>query len=123
MTTPDESTLPERSRSPRIERLAYDAAAVERVAETLGVSLERAPFRLPSATVWQLTVPGRDDRPAALLTLWPSIRRVDVIAGPTTVVFTEVELVELVPDVEVQFRRRGREYLIVARGGKVIVRA
>ena len=123
MTTPDESTVPERSRSPRIERLAYDAASVERVAETLGVSLERAPFRLPSATVWQLTVPGRDDRPAALLTLWPSIRRVDVIAGPATVVFTEIELVELVPDVEVQFRRRGREYLIVARGGKVIVRA
>ena len=123
MTTPDESTVPERSRSPRIERLAYDAASVERVAETLGVALERAPFRLPSATVWQLTVPGRDDRPAALLTLWPSIRRVDVIAGPATVVFTEVELVELVPDVEVQFRRRGREYLIVARGGKVIVRA
>ncbi len=123
MTTPDESTLPERSRSPRIERLAYDAASIERVAETLGVALERAPFRLPSATVWQLTVPGRDDRPAALLTLWPSIRRVDVIAGPATVVFTEVELVELVPDVEVQFRRRGREYLIVARGGKVIVRA
>ncbi len=123
MTTSDESTIPERSRSPRIERLVYDAASVERVAETLGVALERAPFRLPSATVWQLTVPGRDDRPAALLTLWPSIRRVDVIAVPATVVFTEVELVELVPDIEVQFRRRGREYLIVARGGKVIVRA
>jgi hypothetical protein len=126
MTNPDDPSAFERSRSPRIERLTYDAASVERMAETLAVSVETAPFRLPSATVWQLTVPGRDDRPAALLTLWPSIRRVDVIAGPATIVFTEVDAIELVPDVEVQFRRggrRGREYLIVARGGKVIVRA
>jgi len=123
MTTPDDGPTFERSRSPRIERINYDAASIERMAETLAVPVERAPFRLPSATVWQLTVPGRDDRPAALLTLWPSIRRVDVIAGPATVVFTEIELVELVPGVEVQFRRRRREYLIVARGGKVIVRA
>lgn len=123
MTNPDDHPAFERSRSPRIERIAYDAASIERMAETLAVPVERASFRLPSAIVWQLTVPGRDDRPAALLTLWPSIRRVDVIAGPATVVFTEVEIVELVPDVEVQFRRRGCEYLIVARGGKVIVRA
>ena len=31
--------------------------------------------------------------------------------------------VELVENVEVIFRRRGREMLIVARGGKIIVRA
>lgn len=123
MSTPEEPAGRELSRSSRIERLAYDAAAVERMAEVLNVPVERAPFRLPSATVWQLTVPGTAGRPVALLTLWPSIRRVDVIAGPTTVVFTAVEAVELVPEVEVQFRRRGREYLIVARGGKVIVRA
>ncbi len=123
MTTPDEPLEPARSRSPRIERLAYDAASIERIAEVLAVAVERAPFRLPSATVWQLTVPGTDGRPVALLTLWPSIRRVDVIAGSATVVFTAIEAIELVPEVEVQFRRRGREYLIVARGGKVIVRA
>ena len=123
MTTPEESPEHERSRSPRIERLAYDAAAIERIAAVLAVTVERAPFRLPSATVWQLTVPGTAGRPVALLTLWPSIGRVDVIAGSTTIVFTGIEAVDLVPEVEVQFRRRAREYLIVARGGKVIVRA
>jgi hypothetical protein len=39
------------------------------------------------------------------------------------VVFTQVQVVDLVPGVEVQFRRATREVLIVARGGKVIVRA
>jgi hypothetical protein len=58
-----------------------------------------------------------------MLTLWPGIRRIDVIAGPATIVFTDIRSVDLVPDVEVQFRRTNREMLIVARGGKVIVRA
>jgi hypothetical protein len=58
-----------------------------------------------------------------MVTLWPGIRRVDVVAGPATVVFTDIAVVDLVPEVEVQFRRTNRELLIVARGGKVIVRA
>jgi hypothetical protein len=37
-------------------------------------------------------------------------------------VFTGVVRVDLVPGVEVQFRRANREVLIVARGGRVIVR-
>ena len=58
-----------------------------------------------------------------MITLWPGIGRVDVIAGPATVVFTELRTIDLVPEVKVQFRRAKREVLIVARGGKVIVRA
>ena len=58
-----------------------------------------------------------------MLPLWPSLRRVDAVNGSVTVVFTEIATVDLVPDIEVQFRRASREYLIVARGGKVIVRA
>jgi hypothetical protein len=39
------------------------------------------------------------------------------------VVFTDVQTVDLVGTVEVQFRRSNQEMLIIARGGKVIVRA
>ena len=111
------------SRSPRIQTLKFDANAVDQIAAELEVEASAAPFRLPSSTVWQLTVPGAQGRPQVLVTLWPEIRRVDVVAGPTTVVFTDVVVVDLVPGVEVQFRRSRRELLIVARGGKVIVRA
>lgn len=116
----DPATLP---RSGAIERIDYTKEAIERIADLLEIPVEWAPFRLPSATVWQLTVPGTRGRPAALLTLWPSIHRIDVIAGPATVVFTDVRTVDLVPGVEAQFRRGDGAYLIVARGGKIIVRA
>lgn len=111
------------SRSPRIRTLPYDVNAIEVIAAELEATATLAPFRLPSSAVWQLTVAGEQGRPQAMLTLWPGIHRVDVIAGPATVVFTDIEVVDLVPGVEVQFRRRNRELLVVARGGKVIVRA
>ena len=111
------------SRSPKIQTVPFDAHAVEVIAACLGVEASLAPFRLPSSAVWQITVPGSGGRPQAMLTLWPGIRRIDVIAGPATIVFTDIRSVDLVPDVEVQFRRTNREMLIVARGGKVIVRA
>ncbi|MGC4192650.1 MAG: hypothetical protein QM589_16025 [Thermomicrobiales bacterium] len=112
-----------RSRSAAIETLRFDAAAVPRVAALLGIVVETAPFRLPSSTVWQLTVPGTQGRPVAMVTLWSEINRVDAIAGSAAIVFTDVRTVDLVPGVEVQFRRGSREFLIVAIGGKVIVRA
>ncbi len=111
------------SRSPKIQTVPFDAQAVELIAGCLGIMASLAPFRLPSSAVWQMTVPGSGGRPQAMLTLWPGIRRIDVIAGPATVVFTDIRSVDLVPDVEVQFRRPNRELLIIARGGKVIVRA
>lgn len=107
----------------RIRRLPYGAPAVEPIAEALGAELRLADFRLPGAAVYQVVVTGQGERPAALVTLWPSIGRVDAITGGATIVFTEVATVDLVPGIEVQFRRQRREYLIVARGGKVIVRA
>lgn len=107
----------------RVRQLHYNAEAIDLIADTLAVPVRLAPFRLPGAAVYQLLVPGSNERPAAMLTLWPSLRRVDAVAGPATVVFTAVATVDLVADVEVQFRRESREYLIVARGGKLIVRA
>jgi hypothetical protein len=116
-------TFDDLSRSPRIRTLPYDVNAVEEIARELGAEATLAPFRLPSSAVWQMTVPGDQGRPQAMLTLWPGIRRIDVIAGPATVVFTDIAVVDLVPEVEVQFRRANREVLIVACNGKVIVRA
>lgn len=111
------------SRAASVQTIAFDEAAVEQVAEYLGVEANLAPFRMPGSTVWQMTVPGVDGRPQVLLTLWPTQKRVDVIAGPTTVVLSNVVTVDLVPGVEVQFRRGNRDVLVVARNGKVIVRA
>ncbi len=107
----------------RVRRLRFDAQAIDLIAETLGVAVGLAPFRLPGAAVYQVLVPGGEGRPAAMLTLWPSLRRVDAVNGSATVVFTDVATVDLVADVEVQFRRASTEYLIVARGGKIIVRS
>lgn len=108
----------------RIERgLAFDKGTVERVAALFGVAATLAPFQLPGGAVYQLVVPGANERPATLLTLWPTIARVDAIAPGATVVFTRVATIELVPAIEVLFRRETGEYLIVAVGGKVIVRS
>ena len=126
MSEPGNAVRPEESGAAtggRLRRLSYDANAVDLIAETLGVPVGLAPFRLPGAAVYQLLVPGAEGRPAAMLTLWPSLGRVDAINGTATVVFTEVQTVDLVADVEVQFRRESREYLIVPRGGKLIVRS
>ncbi len=106
-----------------IRQVPYDARCIPLIGETLGGDVTLAPFRLPGAAVHQILVPGSGGRPAAMLTLWPSIRRVDAVGGSATVVFTDVTTVDLVGEIEAQFRRTTREYLIVARGGKIIVRA
>ncbi len=106
-----------------ITQLAFDDQAVEPIAAALGAEIARAPFQLPGSTVWQLTIENALGLPATLLTLWPGIKRVDAISPSSTVVFTDVRTVDLVGTVEVQFRRTNREMLIIARGGKVIVRA
>ena len=109
--------------SRRIRQVTFDDHAAQLIAETLGTTSSPAPFRLPSGAVYQVLVPDRNGAPAVMLTLWPSIRRVDAISPTATIVLTEVVTADLVGDVEVQFRRSNRDCLIVARGGKVIVRA
>jgi hypothetical protein len=109
--------------SSRMQHMRFDGESVEEIALVLGGELRLAPFRLPSGAVYQVTVPDGEGRPATMLTLWPAIRRVDAISRAATVVFTDVAAVDLLEGVEVQFRRANRDLLIVARGGKVIVRA
>lgn len=119
----DEEARDQVRRESVIQARSFDVRVVDDVASCLGVSASVAPFRLPSGAVYQLLVPDKDGRPAVMLTLWPSIHRVDAISTAATVVFTDVQTVDLVGEIEVQFRRGNRDYLIIARGGKVIVRA
>jgi hypothetical protein len=107
----------------RIDRLPLDAAAVPAIAALLGGDARLAAFRLKDAEVYQIVVPAGDDRGPTTLTLWPSLRRVDAMAPGVAVVFTDVAGVELVEGVEALFRRTNGEFLIVAIGGKVMVRA
>jgi hypothetical protein len=106
-----------------IIKLPFDQRSVAEVARLLGVAATLAPFQLPGGEVHQMTIPRSEQPPAVLLTLWPTIKRVDVISASATVVFTNVATVDLVDGVEVLFRRNSREYLIVTVAGKVIVRA
>lgn len=106
-----------------ITRLTFDQRSVPEIAALLGVSAQLAPFQLPGGEVHQLTIQRANEAPALLITLWPTIRRVDVISQASTVVFTNVATVDLVEGVEVLFRRNSREYLIATVSGKVIVRA
>ena len=107
----------------KIRAIPFDGDCAAEVAYALGGSSGLAPFRLPSGAVYQVMIPGKDERPATMLTLWPAIRRIDATGAGATVVFTDIAMVAVVGEIEVQFRRANREYLIVARGGKIIVRA
>ena len=92
-------------RQGRVRQVPFEATTVELIGETLGVPVGLAPFRLPGAAVYQLLVPGGNDRPTAMLTLWPSLRRVDVRVGDSALVLKGVDDVLLFPGVEVMFRR------------------
>jgi hypothetical protein len=113
------SQFPQRS----IIKLPFDQRAIPEVALVLGATPALAPFQLPGGEVHQLTIQRDEAPPTLLLTLWPTIRRIDAISQSATVVFTRVAMVDLVEGVEVLFRRGSGEYLIVTVGGKVIVRA
>ena len=72
----------DKPRAATIRTIPFDESAVDIVAETLAALQGLADFRLPSSRVWQVTVPGGDeDRPTAMLKLWPGIKRVDAVNG------------------------------------------
>ena len=107
----------------RVRMLPFREDLAETYAEALGARLELAPFQLPGRKVFLFLVEGEEGRPAAMITLWPSLRRVDAIGAGAAVVFTRVASVQVVEDAELLFRRESGEYLVVARGGKIVVRA
>lgn len=103
--------------------LPYSNETVESIALALDAKLTRAPFQLPGATVYQLTVDDSSGRAAAMLTLWPSLRRVDAVAGSAVIVFSRVDSLQVVDRVEVIFRRESGDYLIVTTRGRLIVKS
>lgn len=107
----------------RVRMMPYREDLAETYAEAIGARLELAPFQLPGRKVFQFLVEGAEGRPAAMITLWPSLRRVDAIGAGAAVVFTRIASVQVVEDAELLFRRESGEYLVVARGGKIVVRA
>lgn len=118
--------MPEHPAQPATSRLRtvpFDDEWIATIAEAIGCEAALAPFQLPGAAVYQLTVEGEAGRPSALITLWPSLRRVDAIGSGAAVVFTRVATVQLVDGVELLFRRDAGEYLVVAKGGRIVVRA
>ena len=106
----------------RLRTVPYQNDWIATIAETIGCEAALAPFQLPGAAVYQFTVEGEAGRPSALVTLWPSLRRVDAIGMGAAVVFTAVTSVQLVDGVELLFRRESGEYLVVAKGGRIVVR-
>ena len=107
----------------RLRTVLFSDATVDPIAETIGARPSLAPFQLPGAAVYQFTLDGSEGRPTAMVTLWPSLRRVDAIGTGVAVVFTRIAAVQLVDGVEVLFRRETGEYLVIAKGGRIVVRS
>jgi hypothetical protein len=110
-------------RARRLRTVPFEDATVDTIAETIEARPSLAPFQLPGASVYQFTLAGSEGRPSAMVTLWPSLRRVDAIGSGAAVVFTRIASVQLVDGVEVLFRRETGEYLVIAKGGRIVVRS
>ena len=107
----------------RLRTVPFEDAMVDAIAEAIDAQPSLAPFQLPGAAVYQFTLDDSDGRPSAMVTLWPSLRRVDAIGTGSAVVFTRIATAQLVDGVEVLFRRETGEYLVIAKGGRIIVRS
>ena len=115
--------------------MTFDEDAVHSIAELLGAEARKAPFEVPKLP------PGREGKPAGvkagpvfqmsvppdqsggeplLLTLWPSLGRVDVRLGRSYWALREITSVEIYPGVEVLFRRDDPSaFLFVSVKGRV----
>ena len=103
--------------------MPFDDDMIDTIAQAIDARPSLAPFQLPGAAVYQFMLQGSEGRPTAMVTLWPSLRRVDAIGGGAAVVFTRISSVQLVDGVELLFRRETGEYLVVAKGGRIVVRS
>jgi hypothetical protein len=110
-------------RTRKLRTVPFEDAMVDTIAEAIDARPSLAPFQLPGAAVYQFTLAGSRERPSAMVTLWPSLRRVDAIGNGAAVVFTRIASVQLVDGVEVLFRRETGEFLVIAKGGRIIVRS
>jgi len=108
-----------------------DPGTVEAIAEVLAAEVRQAPFQLPLVSrrlgageegepVYQLSLDSQEAGGRLLITLWPTLGRVDVRLGNHYWVLKGVEAVDLYPGVEVLFRRnQPPAFLFVSVKGRV----
>ena len=97
--------------------MILDEPAVRAIADLLGSEARNAPFEVPKlgrghegqpatkpGPVFQMSVRSQELGELLLLTLWPSLGRVDVRLGRSSWVLQGITSVELYPGVEVLFR-------------------
>ncbi len=114
--------------------MTFDEAAVHAIAELLGAEARKAPFEVPklppgvegqpatakAEPVYQMTMQSEEHHQPLLLTLWPSLGRVDVRLGRSYWALRGITSVELYPSVEVLFRRDDPQaFLFVSVKGRV----
>jgi hypothetical protein len=99
--------------------LPFTEAAVAEISTLLDVAVVVEPYRVRDIAVYRLALLNASLGVEVAVILWPSIGRVDVRLGDCSMVYKGVTDVELIPGVEVIFRRRGDEgYLFVSVGGR-----
>ena len=101
---------------------AFDRSAVALIAGALGVEPERLPLSVPGREVYQLILPDRHGRAQTLVTLWPWIGRVDLVAGAATIIVTGVVMIRAGMSGDVTFCRRNGETVVLGRDGRVVAR-
>ena len=94
----------------------------ETIAEAIDARPGLAPFQLPGAAVISSRSMVRGSS-VGDGHAWQSLRRVDAIGCGAAVVFTRIPSVQLVDGVEVLFRRETHGILVIAKGGRIIVRS
>jgi hypothetical protein len=111
----------------------FDEPAVRAIADLLGSEVHRAPFEVPkldggherqpateAGPVFQMSIRSQELGEPLLLTLWPSLSRVDVRLGQSYWALRGITSVELYPGVEVLFRRDDPSaFLFVSVKGRV----
>ncbi len=114
--------------------MTFDEDAVHAIAELLGAEARKAPFEVPKlppgregqpatdkpGPVFQMSVRSQELGEPLLLTLWPSLGRVDVRLGRSYWALREITSAEIYPGVEVLFRRDDPSaFLFVSVKGRV----
>ena len=99
--------------------LPFTEDGVPQIAALLGVPAVAEPYTVRGAPVFRLDVPNRVLGVTVSVLLWPALARVDVRIGDCSLVYKGVASVELLPGVEVIFRRAaGDGYLFISVGGR-----
>ena len=100
----------------------FDDAVVQQVTALLSARLETRPLAVQGGRVYELRLPNQTLGVEVLITLWPSLGRVDARVGDVLAIVKGVGRVTLEPGVEAVFwKEPGPGYILVTVRGKVSV--